>query len=450
MFGVKVLIEKLNTAINSGSLTETQLIQAFGAIETLEKQGVSSVLSVAYLPNVVENKGRFFWLQTEQRYVVSNGTTWSNDNIFGVSFLNLYAWGSNASGKLGDNTTATKTSPVAPSASFTFPGQAGALFNDWVSVSAGIEHTLALRSNGTIWAWGLNTYGRLGDNTVTARSSPVSVVTNFRDWISVSGGLVHSLGLRANGTLYAWGRNLSGELGDGTTTSRRTPVVVVGGFTDWVSISASYHNLGVRANGTLYAWGYNTQGQLGDNSTSKRSSPVPVIGGFTDWISASAGRYHSLGLRANGTLWAWGLGSNGRLGDNTTSNRSSPVSVVGGFTDWVSESALRASAGIRANGTLYTWGANSNGELGHGTTSSRSSPVLVVGGYTDWASVSVGFNHMLGIRANGVLLAWGSNGSAELGDTTFIAKSSPISVAGGIADWVFASAGNANGFAIRG
>ncbi len=441
MFGVKVLIEKLNTAINSGSLTETQLIQAFGAIETLEKQGVSSVLSVAYLPNVVENKGRFFWLQTEQRYVVSNGTTWSNDNIFGVSFLNLYAWGSNGSGRLGDNTTVNKSSPAAPLASFTFPGQSGALFNDWVFAQGGNNHSLGIRANGTMWGWGANGYGKLGDNTTVSKSSPVSVVGGFTDWVSCSTGTAHSLGLRANGTLYAWGTNNRGQLGSGTIADRRSsPTLVSGGFTDWVMTSAGvYHSLGLLANGTLWGWGRNVAGSNGDGTATQTSSPVSVVGGFTDWIMASAGNYHSLGLRANGVLYGWGDNANGQIGDGTAVAKSSPVSVIGGFTDWVFVSGGWAQTlAIRANGTMWGWGTNYNGRLGiNSGVGNISSPASVVGGFTDWVSVSTGRFHTVGLRANGTLWAWGGNAYGEMGTGNTTSRSSPVSVVGGFTDWKF-------------
>jgi len=301
MFGVKVLIEKLNTAINSGSLTETQLIQAFGAIETLERQGVSSVLSSVYLPNVVENKGRFFWLETEQRYVVSNGTTWSNDNIFGVSFLNLYVWGSNGSGRLGDNTTVNKSSPVAPLASFTFPGQSSALFNDWVFAQGGNNHSLGIRANGTMWGWGANGYGKLGDNTTVSKSSPVSVVGGFTDWVFVSGGWAQTLAIRANGTMWGWGTNYNGRLGINSGVGNiSSPASVVGGFTDWVSVSTGrFHTVGLRANGTLWAWGGNAYGEMGTGDTTSRSSPVSVVGGFTDWkfVNIASDARHTVGIR---------------------------------------------------------------------------------------------------------------------------------------------------------
>jgi alpha-tubulin suppressor-like RCC1 family protein len=139
----------------------------------------------------------------------------------------------------------------------------------------------------------------------------------------------------------------------------------------------------------LWGWGYNGKGQLGDNTTVNKSSPVSVIGGFTNWCQLSAGSKHSLGVRTNGTAWAWGYNNNGQLGDNTTTNTSSPVSVIGGFTDWCQVSgAYQASFGLRTNGTAWAWGRNTYGTLGDNSTSGKSSPVSIAGGFTDWICLS--------------------------------------------------------------
>jgi alpha-tubulin suppressor-like RCC1 family protein len=165
-------------------------------------------------------------------------------------------------------------------------------------------------------------------------------------------------------------------------------------------VSAGYsHSLGVRQNGTAWGWGANCCGQIGNNSTANNASPVSVVGGFTDWCQLSAGRCHSLGVRQNGSAWAWGNGLAGRLGDDTAVSKSSPVSVVGGFTDWCLVDAGRCySLGVRTNGTAWAWGDNNNGQLGDNTITSRSSPVSVVGGFTDWIEISAGTCHSLAIR----------------------------------------------------
>jgi alpha-tubulin suppressor-like RCC1 family protein len=428
MFGINNLINSLNSAINNGTLSREELAMAVGSIESIESSRLSAVNSVNDLPFAEDNKGRFFYIKDENRYLFSDGKAWK---LSARAISNLNAWGSNGQGRLGDGTTTDRSSPVSVVGGFT----------DWISTSAGNSHSLGVRANGSLWAWGLNSFGRLGDDTLTSRRSPVSVVGGFTDWISASAGNSHSLGVRANGSLWAWGLNSFGRLGDNTVTSRSSPVSVVGGFSDWISASAGYHSLGVRANGSLWAWGNNASGRLGDGTATNRSSPVSVVGGFSDWISASAGGGHSLGVRANGSLWAWGNNGQGRLGDDTVTSRSSPVSVVGGFTDWISASAGNShSLGVRANGTLWAWGYNGQGRLGDNTATNRSSPVSVVGGFTDWISASAGY-HSLGVRANGSLWAWGRNGRGQLGDDTVTSRSSPVSVVGGFTDWISASAG---------
>jgi alpha-tubulin suppressor-like RCC1 family protein len=271
--------------------------------------------------------------------------------------------------------------------------------SSWTAVSAGWNTAGAIRSDGIVFTWGLNNYGQIGDGSTVSKSSPVSVVGGFLDWCQVSAGDFYSLAVRQNGTAWAWGFNNLGQLGDNTVVSKSSPVSVVGGFTDWCQISAgNSQSLAVRQNGTAWAWGNGASGQLGDNTVVNKSSPVLVVGGFTDWCQISAGGTHSLGVRQNGTAWAWGAGSYGRLGDNTVVNKSSPVSVVGGFTNWCQVAAgATHSLGVRTNGTAWAWGSGSNGKLGDNTTVSKSSPVSVAGGFCDWCQVSAGSDHSLGI-----------------------------------------------------
>ena len=436
---VKNIIEILHKKIDTISDTEEALVLC-KAIERLQLGSVKIVNTYADLLTMtdVQNYEVYFVEDEEFLYYHFDG-----DWILITNYEKnlILAWGNNGSGRLGDGTTTSRSSPVSVIGGFT----------DWIQVSAGNEHSLGLRSNGTVWAWGDNASGRLGDGTITHRSSPVPVVGGFTNWIQASAGWDHSLGLRANGTLWAWGDNASGRLGDGTSAARSSPVSVIGGFTDWIyaGVGAGF-SIGLRANGTAWAWGAGGVGRLGSGSDTNTTSPVSVVGGFTDWIQLSTYRLHTVGVRANGDAWAWGFNGNGVLGDNTTTNRNSPVSVVGGFTNWIQASAgWDHSLGLRANGTVWAWGAGANGKLGTNNTTNRSSPVAVVGGFTNWISVDGGEEHSVGVRVDGTAWAWGLNTEGQLGDGTTTNRSSPVSVVGGFANWISASAGENFSLAIR-
>jgi hypothetical protein len=158
------------------------------------------------------------------------------------------------------------------------------------------------------------------------------------------------------------------------------------------------HSLGLTSTGIAYAWGNGGSGQLGDETTTSRSSPVTVIGGITNWTQLSAGRQHSLGVTTTGIAYAWGNGGSGRLGTGNTTNISSPVSVIGGITNWSQVAAGQShSLGLTSTGIAYGWGFNSTGQLGDGTTTSKLSPVTVIGGITNWSQVSAGEVHSLGV-----------------------------------------------------
>lgn len=286
-------------------------------------------------------------------------------------------------------------------------------FSDWVQISCGNYHMVGLRANGTAWGWGYANQGQIGNNIGTvSRSSPVSVVGAITDWFQISAGGQQTHAIRANGTAWGWGWNGFGQLGDNTSQAQSSPVSVVGNFTDWTQISGGkYHTAAIRANGTAWTWGYGTNGELGNNSFITRSSPVSVVGGFTDWVQISAanggnatGR-HTAAVRSNGTAWCWGTANNGVLGNNTgVTNRSSPVEVSGGFTDWVQISAANDhTAGVRSNGSAWCWGRNAKGQLGDNSSINRSSPVSVVG-FSDWIQVAaagqgVFGGHTVGLRS---------------------------------------------------
>jgi len=453
MLNSQNLINKICNTISCGGLSNLQNCQTQGALDILSNTTIS-VTTFTNLPNSQQYKGRMIYVDDEKRYYYSTGLNWINDLSSDVSeyATEIYGWGSECFGLIGNNCGSSycaRTEPVIVVGGF----------SDWCQISTTCSHSLAIRTNGTAWAWGNNYCGQLGDYTTYCRSSPVSVVGGFTDWCQVSAGTCHSLGVKSDGTAWAWGNNYCGQLGDYTTYCISSPVSIVGGFTDWCQVSAGgCHSLGLKTDGTAWAWGGNYLGQLGDNTGeygSCKSSPVSVVGGFTDWCQVSAGETHSLGVRLNGSLWSWGDNCFGQLGndaDGFVSRKSSPVSVVGGFTDWCQVSAgLCHSLGVRTNGTAWSWGYNYFGQLGDNTgeyASCKSSPVSVVGGFTDWCQVSAGSCHSLGVRTNGTAWSWGGNYCGQLGDSSITCTSSPVIVSGLYTTWCQVSAGSCHSLAI--
>lgn len=427
MINTQNLISKICAKIDAGGLTSLESCQTSNALTFLSNTCVS-VATCSSLPNATEYNGRMIYVNDENRYYYAIEGVWNTDFQSTISCIanqcQALAWGGGANGRLGDNTATNKSSPVSVVGGF----------SDWVSLSTGQSHTIGLRSNGALWGWGANTGGSVGDCSTTARSSPVSVVGGFTDWCQISAGGNMTLAVRTNGTAWGWGCNDYGRLGVGTLGTYSSPVSVIGGFTDWCQVSASHgtfqsHSLGVRTNGTAWAWGLNSSGQLGDGTTVSKRSPVSVIGGFTDWCQVAAGVVHSAGVRSNGSLWTWGAGTSGGLGDCTVAAKSSPVSVVGGFTDWCKVCAASSNTiAIRTNGTIWGWGSNNCGQLGNNSNTSTSSPVSVVGGFTDWCAVSMGTRNTVAIRTNGSAWAWGRNSYGGIGDGTITVRSSPVSI----------------------
>jgi alpha-tubulin suppressor-like RCC1 family protein len=299
----------------------------------------------------------------------------------------LYSWGNNASGELGLNDVAKRSSPV----------QVGTLIN-WSQVSAGEYHSAAITTSGTLFTWGFNAQGQLGLNTagaITERSSPVQVGA-LTTWSQVSAGSRFCAAITTSGTLWSWGANNSGQLGQNNTIYRSSPVQV-GSLSNWSKVSASVDSnscAAIKTDGTLWTWGYNYAGQLGHNDTVRRSSPVQV-GALTTWDQVSAGNFHCAAIK-DGALWTWGNAAQGQLGTgNPNNNQSSPVQV-GALTTWSQvKGGYYNCAAIKTDGTLWTWGRNNAGQLGLNDVIGKSSPVQV-GSLTTWSQVSAGQDFTIG------------------------------------------------------
>lgn len=389
--------------------------------------------------------GTIFYNTSSGKFEVYTGSAWKTaPTTAAVETPSLWGWGRNDVGQLGNGSTYNASYGMSS------PVSAVGGFTDWIQISAGFGFatSAAIRANGTAWSWGKNNKGQLGNNTAFVDvSSPVSVVGGFTDWTQISTNGLTTVAVRANGTAWSWGYNNTGQLGIGSSGGyRSSPVSVVGGFTNWIQISmGAQHTVAIRANGTAWAWGLGSLGRLGDNALLTKNSPVSVIGGFTDWIQIQGAGTHTIALRANGTIWSWGGNSSkGCLGNgSTTGSSTSPISVVGGFTDWVQiSSSMYHTLAIRSNGSAWGWGYNQAGRIGDNTTTIRNSPVSVIGGFTDWVQVNAGTDHSHGIRANGTAWGWGLNTNGRLGiDNSISSRRSPESVVGGFTDWVQVVAG---------
>lgn len=324
------------------------------------------------------------------------------------------SWGSDTAGALGNGSDGDRNVP-GPIPLPGFVPQPATV----IAGGGGAAHGLMI-SDGTLWGWGYNGFGQLGTGDANSRPSPTPgtyangfVLTGA---IAAAAGTLHTVVLRSDGRVFTMGYNASGQLGDGTTTDRLRAVEVPG-LANITAVAAGGHfSLALRSDGTVWAWGANASGQLGDGTTTARSSPVLVtgLGGVT---AIAAGDEHALALLATGAVVAWGRNSEGQLGDNTTSNRSTPVGVLG-FSRAFSIAA-GGNTSIAMSEIPVVWGSNSNGQLGTGSllpafrASAGPIPSFTGGGVYTFA---VGGGHVLALRNDGTVWAWGSNDSGQIGN----------------------------------
>jgi len=346
----------------------------------------------------------------------------------------VWAWGGNYCGELGNGITTDSNTPVQVMVS------PGVPLSGVVAIAAGYEYSLALKSDGTVWAWGLNKYGQLGDGTTTNRGSPVQV-TGLSGVVAIAAGggySGHSLALKSDGTVWAWGRNNCGQLGDGTTTNRGSPIQVTG-LSGVVAIAAGYeHSLALSSDGTVWAWGANGGGQLGNGTTTNSSYPVHVRRTTGEAqrgvIAIAAGAYHSLAL-AGGMPLAWGYNYYGQLGDNTTTNRSYCVEVLGLDGMSIIAAGDYHSLALYGTNSLEAWGRNGNGALGDGTTTDRKRYVDVKGAggaglFQGSTSVAGGNHFSVALKNDGTVWTWGRGDFGQGGNGTNNHSETPVQVKG--------------------
>jgi alpha-tubulin suppressor-like RCC1 family protein len=349
----------------------------------------------------------------------------------------LWVWGgnnSNQSGSLGDNTSVSRSTPVT-----TIAGGA-----NWKSVAVGYGHKFGIKTDGTLWGWGADYDAMLGTNAsnLLARSTPVTTFAGGTDWKQVSCGYYFSAAIKTDGTLWTWGANTAGQLGINSTIKKCTPVTTFAGGNNWKQLSCGYARIAaIKTDGTLWTWGVGNSGEMGSNTAIDRSTPVTTFAGGTNWKQVACGTYHTAAIKTDGTLWTWGSNF-ASLGDNTVINRSTPVTTFAGGTNWKQVACgFSYTAAIKTDGTLWGWGNNSNGQLGDNTSTSRSTPVTTFVGGTNWKQVAASNSsyHTAAIKTDGTLWAWGDNGfsgsGGMIGDNTISSRLTPVTTFAGGSNW---------------
>jgi alpha-tubulin suppressor-like RCC1 family protein len=338
-----------------------------------------------------------------------------------------YCWGRSDRGQIGDGKVdiLDRLAPVAVVGGLRF-----------LQVSAGLDHTCGVTTDNRAYCWGTNGSGRLGDGTTTDRPSPVAVAGGLK-FRGVTAGHRHTCGVTTDDRAYCWGFNRDGRLGDGTTSRRLMPVPVAGGLrfrqVNTTTISAGIpgpHTCGTTTGDVAYCWGANGAGQIGDGTTIDRLTPVPVAGGLR-FSHVRAGGLHTCGVTTDDRAYCWGSNGVGQLGDGTTTHRLTPVVVAGGLQFGLVRAGSQYTCGVARGHVAYCWGANFDGLLGDGTTIQRLTPVAVAGGL-EFRGVSAGGSNTCGVTTGSAAYCWGTNNFGQLGDGTRITRLTPVPVAGAL------------------
>jgi alpha-tubulin suppressor-like RCC1 family protein len=335
----------------------------------------------------------------------------------------VWTWGYNGFGQLGNGSTTDSSSPEQ------VQGLAG-----MTAVAAGFFHSAALKSDGTVWVWGDNGYDQLGvgGGNVAISAAPLQVA-GLRDVkaIAASGG--HTLALKNDGSVWAWGWNAYGQLGIGSVANATAPVQLPGLHGVGAIAAGFFHSLALNFDGSAWSWGYNGHGQLGNGATADSILPSQVAGAHAAGLgtikSLAAGGGHSLALKSDGTVWAWGWNGFGQLGNGSLADSSLPLQVSGVNAGSAIAAGFFHSVALNRDGKLQAWGYNAYGQLGDGSTTDASIPTPVIQ-VASVASIAASNHHSLALKHDGTLWAWGWNDDGELGNAGRVSSLVPVGVSG--------------------
>ena len=333
----------------------------------------------------------------------------------------VWTWGGNNTGKLGNNQAASDESQdVHLPIQVHGPNNVGYL-NSVIAISAGESHNTVLRSDSTVWAWGWNAYGQLGNGTTNDSWVPVRVGT-LTNVVAISGRGYHTLALKADGTVWAWGWNVYGQLGINSTASVLVPQQVLG-LTNPATISAAYTtSLVLMSNGTVKMWGTDRKGEMGQGIPGFHSYLPVSVPGISNVLSVSGDFQEPEALKTDGTIWMWGWNNLGQLGNGTTLDTNMPVQVLN-LTNMIFAGVTgdRDNCALKADHSVWIWGRNYNGQLGNGMTDSVAHPFpqeMAAFGNAPVIAVQTPDWHSLALEADGTLWGWGSNDEGQLGNGT--------------------------------
>ena len=319
----------------------------------------------------------------------------------------LWSWGRNNLGSIGDGTNFNRYTPFQISAQ-----------TDWMEIYASQNHfSFAIKTSGILWGWGRNNQGQLGNGTLASTNIPVQIGNST--WKQITCGMSCALGIKTDGTLWGWGDNYFGQLGTGNTNSSIVPIQISN--ENWKSVASRLSSTyAIKQDGTLWSWGDNLYGQLGYGTLNPSYSPVQV-GTSNNWKTVVSGGNNTIAITNDGKLWAWGKNSLGSLGDGTTVNRLAPVQI--GTDNWesIALGEQESTIGIKTNNTLWGWGYNGYRQMTSTITTSTNIPTQI-SVLTDWKSTVLGFGHSVNIKLDGTLYTAGYNLFGQLGDDTNVDK----------------------------